>query len=79
MKFKSATSFTNQKFAQDLENEILLLCSEFIKNSIHGLKSFLCCYLLIDNATLMNVSSWKLFKMIEKEVEYMVLILNMQI
>jgi hypothetical protein len=57
---------------------LLVFCLDFIKIVVQGLKSFLCFFLLLDNGCFMNVSSWKLFKMIEAEVDYMVLIINME-
>jgi len=53
-----------QKFQEDYENSLVSFCLNFILHAIDTLRQSCCFFFLIDNASLMNHSSWLLFGLV---------------
>lgn len=67
-----------QKFQEDYENCLLTFCLNFITHAVDGLRKACCFFFVIDNASLMNHSSWTLFGLVTQQVNFMVTVLNME-
>lgn len=53
-----------QKFQADYESSIVTFCLNFIVYAVAHLRKICCFFFLIDNASLMNHSSWMLYGLV---------------
>ena len=67
-----------ERFDPEYEDILTVFCVDFIQHTLEALKEK-CCYVVVfDNAEKMNLSSWRLFDLVQANCRYMVLIMVIQ-
>ena len=67
-----------ERFDADYEDSIILFCLDFIVHALEELKSQCCFFVVLDNVSTMNLSSWKLFDLVSSQSNFLVLVMNIQ-
>jgi hypothetical protein len=67
-----------EEMDEEAEHDIILFCHDFMLHVVKELRQTMCFFVMIDNASLMNAPSWKLFDLMASNPIYMVLVLNIQ-
>ena len=67
-----------QRFDADYEDSVILFCLDFIVHALEELKSQCCFFVVLDNVSTMNLSSWKLFDLVSSQCNFLVLVMNIQ-
>ena len=64
-----------QRFDADYEDSIILFCLDFIVHALEELRGQCCFFVVLDNVSTMNLSSWKLFDLVSSQCNFLVLVM----
>lgn len=53
-----------ERFQADFEDCVILFCLDFILQALEDLRRSLCFFIVFDNVSMMNITSWKLFDLV---------------
>lgn len=62
-----------ERFDPDYEDSIIVFCLDFILQALEELSNVCCFFVIFDNASLMNVTSWKLFDCVSSQPNLLIM------